>query len=279
MGGTFPSDLPTHDNHIVTQTEKYYRDSRKEWIHAGYFMNANTRRMNKPVISIIVPVLHEGDRINMMIEDLLSIQEPPCFEVIVVDGGPSADTINVLKNNMVITVESGKGRARQMNAGSKKARADILLFLHADCKLPEDGLLKIEKVVNQEGHHAGAFSLAQESGKLKMRLITMMTTLRSRLTRTPYGDQGIFIRKSVFNDLGEFRDIPVMEDLDLMRRLKKTGSKIVILKDRILTSTRRWEREGVVYCTLRNWYIRTLFLLGVPAEKLHHLYTKEDPEA
>jgi GT2 family glycosyltransferase len=97
-------------------------------------------------------------------------------------------------------------------------------------------------------------------------------SLRSRLTRIPYGDQTIFIKKTVYQELGGFRDIPLMEDVDLMRRLKRAGGRIVILPQKAVTSPRRWQKEGIVYCTLRNWFLIVLYLFGVPPQRLARFY-------
>ena len=107
---------------------------------------------------------------------------------------------------------------------------------------------------------------------ISLRIIAKLTTLRSRITRIPYGDQALFIRRSVFDEMGGFREIPIMEDLDLMRRMRKNGHRIRIVKEKVLTSSRRWEKEGIMRCTLRNWYLRFRFLTGTSAEALVKRY-------
>jgi hypothetical protein len=114
--------------------------------------------------------------------------------------------------------------------------------------------------------------LAIDSERPVFRLIEKAASLRSRLTKIPYGDQAVFMRKTVFNELGGFRDIPIMEDVEIMRRIKKRSGKICIIDKAARTSSRRWEREGIVYTTLRNWLLITLYLIGVKPEKLARFY-------
>ena len=111
-----------------------------------------------------------------------------------------------------------------------------------------------------------------QSGRRVFRLIETGASLRSRITRVPYGDQAIFIRKDYFESIGGFSEIPLMEDVELMRRIKKGGGRIFIIPQKVMTSPRRWEKEGIVYCTLRNWTLITLYFLGVPPEKLTAFY-------
>jgi hypothetical protein len=119
---------------------------------------------------------------------------------------------------------------------------------------------------------AGAFDLGIDSHRLAFRVIEKIACWRSRLTRIPYGDQAIFIRRDYFRSMGGFQDIPIMEDVDLMRRIKKKGGKIHILRDRVKTSARRWEKEGILYGTLRNWLLVSLFCAGVKPERLARFY-------
>jgi hypothetical protein len=119
---------------------------------------------------------------------------------------------------------------------------------------------------------AGAFDLAVDSERPAFRLIEKAASIRSRLTRIPYGDQSVFMRKRDFQDLGGFRDIPIMEDVEIMQRIKKRKGKICILRKAVRTSPRRWEKEGIVYTTLRNWLILFLYLFGVRPEKLIRFY-------
>jgi predicted glycosyltransferase involved in capsule biosynthesis len=118
----------------------------------------------------------------------------------------------------------------------------------------------------------GAFSLGIDDDRIFLKLIEWFANLRSRLTRVPYGDQSIFIRKHCFDRVGGFMEIPIMEDLELMTRIRKQGRRIHILKQKSVTSSRRWNKEGIAACTLRNWLIRLLYHLGVPADRLAAFY-------
>jgi GT2 family glycosyltransferase len=119
---------------------------------------------------------------------------------------------------------------------------------------------------------AGAFDLGIESGRWIFRLIEKLVFVRTRATRIPYGDQAIFIRRECFETLKGFKDIPIMEDVEFMQRLKKSGYKISIIPQKVKTSSRRWEREGILYCTVRNWVLISLYSIGVKPEKLVKFY-------
>lgn len=225
--------------------------------------------------SIIIPVLHEADRINQMIDHIHSRNHGKNYEIIVVDGAPEKDTLSAIHIRPdVKTIASEKGRAKQMNAGASVARGDILVFLHADTLLPERALESIDSALRDGKYIGGAFDLGIDSDKTIFKIISFMASLRARLTQIPYGDQAIFIRREYFDKVNGYPDIPLMEDVALMRRLKREGYKISILPDRVITSSRRWKREGVLYTTLRNWIISMLYILGVPVEKLKRFYSE-----
>ena len=225
--------------------------------------------------SIIIPVLSEAGRINSIIEHIYSRGFSEGFEIIVVDGSPDGETINAISRKEVKITVSEKGRAAQMNAGAAIASGEILIFLHADTRLPGNALQKIRAVMEQKRYVAGAFDLGIDSARLAFRIISFGANLRSHLNRIPYGDQAIFVRKDHFHSIGGYRKIPLMEDVELMRRLKKRGDKICILPDRVRTSPRRWEKEGIICCTLRNWVISTLYFMGVSPHKLIRYYRSD----
>jgi rSAM/selenodomain-associated transferase 2 len=223
-------------------------------------------------ISIIIPVLHEGPIINGAIGSIFDLTYAGEVEVIVVDGSPDGDTLSAIENNQVRKVRSEKGRSHQMNRGATNAHGDILLFLHADTELPKNALNTISSAFRKGDFVAGAFDLGIKSDRPIFRLIELAASLRSRFTGAPYGDQAIFIRKEYFHSIGDFKEIPLMEDVELMRRIKRIGDKIYIISEKVMTSPRRWEKEGVIYCTLRNWALITLYSVGIPAEKLMKFY-------
>lgn len=225
--------------------------------------------MNK--ISIIIPVLNEQKTINETIEKIYASNQV-VFEIIVVDCDPKGSTIESIKKSTVIKLISQRGRAKQMNAGAKKASGEILLFLHSDTELPNDALNKISILFDTTNYVAGAFDLEINDKKPIFRIIEKVASFRSRLTSIPYGDQAIFINSEYFKKTGWFSDIPLMEDVELMQRIKKLKDKIHIFKETVKTSSRRWEKEGIFYCTIRNWFLIGFYYLGVSTEKLVRFY-------
>lgn len=223
-------------------------------------------------LSIIIPVLNETYIINRLLKHLYKLHFNSTFEIIIVDGDRNGNTINSIMGPDVKKVISTRGRGAQMNRGASVARGDIFLFLHADSILAENALDQILATCKRENVIVGAFSLGIDSGKIIYRLIEAAVSLRSRFTKIPYGDQAIFLKKEIFFQLGGFKDIPLMEDVEFMQRVKKTEGIISILPAKVRTSARRWEKEGAVVCTLRNWMLITLYLLGVSPERLAKFY-------
>ncbi|MFH1103198.1 MAG: TIGR04283 family arsenosugar biosynthesis glycosyltransferase [Pseudomonadota bacterium] len=223
-------------------------------------------------LSIIIPVYNESDIINDTLQQLLSRHFYFPFEIIVVDGDPKGTTIASISFLHIIKIIGKKGRGSQMNAGARLAKGDVLLFLHADTLLDSGAFEKIMSVMNHPQVSAGAFQLGIRSGKTAYRIIEKAVTFRTRFSKIPYGDQGIFVRKKTFFQMGGFKDISIMEDVDLMRRLKRSKRKIVLLSEKAYTSSRRWEKEGILYCTLRNWALISLYLLGLPPSRLARFY-------
>jgi rSAM/selenodomain-associated transferase 2 len=224
------------------------------------------------IYSFIIPVYREEKIINSIIDKLIHLQKFADAEIIVADGDYEGSTLREISNTNVKKILCPKGRARQMNCGAAKSSGDILIFLHADTYLPGNALKMIATLMEDKAIVGGAFDLGIDSERFAFRVIEKMASWRSRLTRIPYGDQAIFIRRDYFQSLGGFKDIPIMEDVELMRKIKHRRGKINILKDKVKTSSRRWETEGVVFCTLRNWFLITLYLLGAKPETLAKFY-------
>ncbi|MGA2526866.1 MAG: TIGR04283 family arsenosugar biosynthesis glycosyltransferase [Smithellaceae bacterium] len=222
--------------------------------------------------SFIIPVYREEEIINSTIDYLMHLQKFAAAEIIVADGDYEGSTLRKINYANVKKILCPEGRARQMNCGAAKSSGEILIFLHADTRLPMNSLHRIATAMENKTFVGGAFDLGIDSERFAFRIIEKMASLRSRLTRIPYGDQTIFIRRDYFQSLGGFKDIPIMEDVELMRRIKRRQGKINILKDKVKTSPRRWETEGIVFCTLRNWFLITLYLLGAKPETLAKLY-------
>jgi rSAM/selenodomain-associated transferase 2 len=225
-----------------------------------------------PKFSFIIPVWNEESVILRTIEHIRGLQSAAGAEIIVVDGDPAGKTMEIARRAGVKTAISERGRGNQMNHGAALAAGNILIFLHADTSLPPDALAFIDSAMRDKSNMAGAFDLAIDSEGLIFRLIEKAASFRSRQTRIPYGDQAVFMRKAVFKELEGFRNIPIMEDVEIMRRIKKGGGKICIIDKTVHTSSRRWEREGIFYTTFRNWLLITLYLLGVKPEKLARFY-------
>jgi rSAM/selenodomain-associated transferase 2 len=224
-----------------------------------------------PRFSVIIPVYREAGRINDTLEHLLRLSGLADTEILPVDGELEGRTL-AARIPAVRKITSPRGRGTQMNAGAREATGEILFFLDADTRLPPNALNAIGQTLQSGYDVAGAFDLGIDSHRLAFRVIEKIARWRSRLTRIPYGDQAIFIRRDYFRSMGGFQDIPIMDDVDLMRRIKKKGGKIHILRDRVKTSARRWEKEGILYGTLRNWLLVSLFCAGVKPERLARFY-------
>ncbi len=225
--------------------------------------------------SIIIPVYHEAGTINDCIAHLHGLKHKGTFEIIIVDGDPQGSTIKVIEDKQVIKKGSQKGRARQMNKGASVASGEIIVFLHADTRLPPDALTIVWSCMEAGLAGAGAFDLGIRSDRRIFRITEKYVALRTRLTRIPYGDQAIFMRKEYFRELGGYKDVPLMEDVEIMQRIKKRGDKICIIPEKVMASPRRWAREGILSCTLRNWTIQFLYYLGVPPERLVNYYSQD----
>jgi len=222
--------------------------------------------------SIIIPVLHESEIINTLLKKLKHIATNEAFEIIVVDGSPTQDTLRVISDTNVKKYSCQQGRGRQMNEGAAHASGDILVFLHADTFLPLNAFSLIQTALKNKQYVGGAFTLQIQPQIAFFRMISAYSTLRSQITRAPYGDQVIFLRKTYFDAIGGYQDIPLMEDVELMRRIKKKKGQIVILLHPVITSARRWDHEGFVYTLLRDNIIIFLYWCGMPAEKLAKFY-------
>jgi rSAM/selenodomain-associated transferase 2 len=230
-----------------------------------------------PTFSIIIPVLHEQDTINSLITSLKQLSTKKTIEIIVVDGSESKDTINEITEKSVIKLTSQKGRAVQMNKGAKHASAEILIFIHADTRLPKNGLEIIQETMKNKHLVGGAFSLQIQSKHKLLQTVAAISTLRSQITQAPYGDQVHFIRKTFFENIKGYKTMPIMEDVEIMRRIKKNNGKIKILPHHVITSDRRWQKEGLLYTNLRNTIIICLYWVGIPAEKLAKFYPPHTP--
>jgi rSAM/selenodomain-associated transferase 2 len=219
-------------------------------------------------ISIIIPTLNEAESIGRLLPELLAL---PGVELLVVDGGSTDSTVDVAKSFGAEVLITSPGRAGQMNAGAEAARGDILLFLHCDTRLPPGFAAQVRDTMNRPGVSAGAFQLAIDGKGPGLRIIERLVNFRSRVLQMPYGDQGIFTTADMFSAVGPFLLQPIMEDFELMRKLKKKG-RIKILSPAATTSARRWGKLGILKTTLINQAIIIGYFFGVSPEKLAGWY-------
>jgi len=225
--------------------------------------------------SVIIPVFNEAPIINQTIEHVYRTGSGFDVEIIIVDGDVYGSTQKAVTNTQVIQMTSDRGRGRQMNKGASAAGGEILLFLHADSELPANAFQSIASLLDAEEYVGGAFNLGIQSRRFIYRVIEKCVAIRTLLTRLPYGDQAIFMKKNYFEKMKGFPEIPIMEDVAFMRRLKRAGYKIGIIPQKVMASPRRSEREGVLFCTLRNWTLISLYLLGVKPERLERFYYRD----
>jgi len=225
--------------------------------------------------SIIIPVLNEEKIINSLIEKLHSIFSSTEYEIIVVDGSIAKTTIGVIDDKRVIKTSSATGRAIQMNKGAELAKGDILIFLHADTLLPKDSPTLIKNAL-KGSIKVGSFDLLIDTKYKILQLISKTSRLRSRITKVPYGDQVHFFTRRFFFDVGRYKEIPIMEDVEIMKRIKRIGGRVFIIKTPAITSDRRWVKDGLIYGILRNALLTVLYFLGVSPEKLVSLYYRKN---
>ncbi len=218
-------------------------------------------------LSIIIPTLNEAEALEQTLEGLKG--EPA--EIIVVDGGSNDSTVQVARQYTPHVLTSRKGRGLQQNAGARQSHGSILVFLHADTQLPADYQRLIHQALAHPGVVFGAFHLSIYPSTLALDLLALMANLRSQLFRLPYGDQAIFVQRAAYFQAGGFKDWPIMEDVDLVRRLNSTGG-FKLARGRTKTSARRWEKENLVYATLRNWSLIIRYFMGVSVYKLARHY-------
>lgn len=222
-------------------------------------------------ISVIIPTLNEEGNIE---KTLLSANTAD--EIIVVDCGSRDNTVQIAKSFGAKVIFSEKGRGIQMDAGAGLASGDVILFLHADTILPSGWKDYVEKLFNNDNIIGGAFLLGIDSKKLFLKLINWIANLRAKFLGLIFGDQTIFVRRDAFYKIGGFRGLPIMEDIDFVRRLKKTG-KVELIKEKVLTSERRWEKKGILTTTIDNHFLLFMYYLGYSPERLYRLYYKDRP--
>lgn len=214
-------------------------------------------------ITIIIPVLNDAEALRVLLSQLASYQ----LETIVVDGGSQDSPESVVESFGVIYLSSEPGRAKQMNAGAARAAGDVLLFLHGDSQLPTG----FDKLIKDAMNHAhwGRFDVRLSGSHPMFRVIEWMMNHRSKLTGICTGDQGIFVQSEVFKQTGGFPDIPIMEDIELSKGLP--GAPYCI-RQKLATSSRRWEQNGIWKTIVLMWTLRLRYFLGARPEQLVKQY-------
>ena len=221
-------------------------------------------------LAIVIPALNEAANLSWLLPDLA--RDCPGAEIVVVDGGSGDDTAAVVARLPgPRLLESARGRAVQMNHGAREAGGDTLLFLHADTRLPAGAARAIEQTLAEPGVVGGRFDVHFDNERPLFRMIAWFMNTRSRASGICTGDQAIFVRRADFEAVGGYPDIPLMEDIELSRRLKRRG-KLRALRLRVTTSARKWEREGPLRTIGLMWALRFLHLCGVAPARLHRWY-------
>jgi rSAM/selenodomain-associated transferase 2 len=220
-------------------------------------------------VSVIVPTLNEEGEIASFLEHVCGLE--PGLDVIVADGGSSDGTVEAARAHAKV-VGAPRGRGAQMNAGAREVTGDVLWFLHADTRPHAGSLQAMRGVLENPEVVGGAFEYNLDHPGRFFRITESVSNRKNRALRLFFGDMGIFVRRSVFEQMGGFRELPLMEDMDLCKRLKEQGS-IEIIPLRIDTSVRRWLDEGILKNLVRNWVLQLLWKLGVSPHTLARWYS------
>jgi rSAM/selenodomain-associated transferase 2 len=221
-------------------------------------------------LTIIMPVLDEGEGIAPALDALADLRSLGT-EVIVVDGGSRDATIQRARLRVDRVISAPRGRASQMNAGAAKASGDVLLFLHADTRLPEAADHVVLNGLERSGCVWGRFDVKIEGRHPLLAVVGWLMSVRSRLSGIATGDQGIFVRRDAFQAVGGFEEIPLMEDIALSKRLKRVGPPLC-LRERVVTSGRRWEASGILATILLMWRLRLAYFFGADPKELARQY-------
>lgn len=213
-----------------------------------------------------MPTLDEEEALQLHLPLILGVAD----EIVVSDGGSRDGTVGVARRLEVPVVSGPPGRGPQLNRGARATTAETLLFLHADTRLPAGAVDAVRAAV-EAGTVGGGFLVRFDDPGLLYRFGSRMVNLRTRLTRSPLGDQAQFVTREAFEQLAGFREWPILEDLDFIRRLKRLGEPTIVAQQ-VMTSSRRYVEGGPVRTVLRNWLIWALYFSGVPPQRLARLY-------
>jgi rSAM/selenodomain-associated transferase 2 len=225
-------------------------------------------------VSIVIPILNEADQIPTLVDSLRKLGEG--IEVLFVDGGSTDEGPSLVRMSGYSLITSAAGRARQMNTGARATSGEVLIFLHADVRLPPDSLLVLRIAMRDRGMVYGHFELMYDTRQWPYPWIAGFGNARSRLTGLATGDQTIFVRRHAFDAVGGYPEIPLMEDIALMRRLKRLG-RLACLRAPVVGSRRKYEREGLGHTIMLMWLVRGLYAVGASPRFLHRVYYRRDP--
>jgi rSAM/selenodomain-associated transferase 2 len=220
-------------------------------------------------VSVIIPVLNEAGEVGALLPHWRELRRDGA-ELVVVDGGSSDATVAQIEQGGFAVLSAPRGRARQMNAGAAAATGELLLFLHADTRLPSGALDLVRQTLTGLPCW-GRFDVELDDDGWRLRLVARLMNLRSRLSGIATGDQAIFLKRETFEAVGGFPDQPLMEDIELSARLRRSAPP-VCLKQRVLTSSRRWRRHGTSRMIATMWGLRLAYACGVPSTALARFY-------
>ena len=218
-------------------------------------------------LSIVIPTLNEAEILGQTLAGL----KDQLDEIIVVDGGSKDGTVQVARQYTLHVLISRRGRGFQQDTGARESHGNVLVFLHADTQLPRGYQHLIERASADPDVVFGAFYLKIHPSTPALDCIAFMANLRSRFLKLPYGDQALFVRRTAYFQVGGFQDWPIMEDVDLVRRLNLAGG-FNLARGYVKTSARRWQEEKLVLTTLRNWSLMIRYFLGVSPHILARHY-------
>ncbi len=221
-------------------------------------------------LSIVIPTLDEAPNLSQCLDRLMGMQQRG-HEVVVADGGSKDGTVTLARGRADKVLQAARGRARQMNAGARAAAGDVLLFLHADTGLPTDADRLILEALTDRERVWGRFDIRLSGTHWLFPVIAAMMNMRSCITGVATGDQGLFMTRTAYASVGGFPDMPLMEDIEMSRLLKRLA-RPVCLRHKAVTSSRRWERRGVLRTVLLMWSLRLGYALGASPQRLVRLY-------
>lgn len=232
--------------------------------------------MNKTFISVVIPTYNEAELIEETLAQFKKIQTP--YEIIVSDASNRDETIIIArnygqKNNLPLKILRSplKGRAHQMNFGAKQAKGEILLFLHADTTLPKDALKEILRALKDDTIIGGCFKIEQSNKKIPYKCISLFSNFRSYVFKVFHGNQAIFITKKCFKEIQGYKTVPIMEDIEISKSMRKRG-KVIVLKSKVIDSTRRIEKTGFLKSIWLYCYLQILYALGINPIKIAEIY-------